>query len=184
MAKFWRIALVALSLPAVTHWHPVSSEASPPAAPFVLSLTPTLVRPGDRIQIRLEPKSPIADLRGAPLFDLYIAIAEEKRSLLFLAADGDWSPTPSPFLTARSPALPLLMASSVINQSVSRSRATVAVGFVEPGRDPLAPVHWVYTPLTADLRVSRPLSVGAREWGIAVALAIACVGAIVLVLRS
>ena len=121
------------------------------------------------------------------MFDLYIALGEENGSVLFLAAEGEWGPTPKPYLPARSLAtLTTFTVSRLIDPTMAGQRLTVGVGFVAPGGSLLGPRHWVYAPLTADVRVGLPM--GTREWGIAwgiaAALAIACLAAVIVVLRS
>ncbi len=168
-------------------WQPWPLEAVPPAPPVTLSLRPSFVRPGDRIQITVSPQPTTGDPRGAPVFDLYVALGQENGSVLFLAAEGEWGPTPKPYLPARSLAtLTTFTVSRLIDPTMAGRRFTVGVGFVEPGASPLGPTHWVYAPLTADVRVGLPM--GTREWGItsgiAAALAIACLAAVIAVLRS
>ena len=121
------------------------------------------------------------------MFDLYIALGEENGSVLFLAGGGEWDPTPKPYLPARSlSTLPTFAVSRLIDPTMAGQRFTVGVGFVEPGGSQLGPTHWVYAPLTADVRVGLPM--GTREWGItwgiAAALVIACLAAVIVVLRS
>jgi hypothetical protein len=123
------------------------AEATLPAPPFALSITPTSAGAGEAVTVTVAPRGHAAD--GA-VWDLYVLWLHSERAA-FLTPDGVWSPRPVPWrarLSARESARGPWRGVGPPTEIV------LALVAVEPGGDPLDRLAWRFRPDLATLRVA------------------------------
>jgi hypothetical protein len=149
-----------------------SAQATLPAPPFELSVSPPAIISGDNVAVTLRPRA-----QASGRWDLYVVWLYSERAA-FLGPDGAWRPRPVPF---RARAVAGEAATVTWMNAGPGGEATLALLTVEPGGDPLERLDWRFRPSLATVRIApvpAPLSVPYRR---VAALAVAAVAAVALV---
>jgi len=149
-----------------------SAEATLPAPPFELSVSPAAIISGDNVAVTLRPRA-----HASGRWDLYVVWLYSERAA-FLGPDGAWRPRPVPF---RARAVAGEAATVTWMNAGPGGEATLALLTVEPGGDPLERLDWRFRPSLASVRIApvpAPLTV---PYGTVAALAVAAVAAVALV---
>ena len=164
----------AIAAAALTLVLAAGAEASLPAPPFTLDVTPAQVAAGQPVALTLTPRG------GAGAWDLYLMWAFSPEAA-FLTPDGAWSPRPVAFrarVPAAGPAITLRWVPTPPRD------IPLALVVVPAGGDPLARFAWTFRPLIAWISARPPAARAPLDVATLAALAAVTLLACALVVLS